>query len=379
MKSIKKTLLITTILCLFYSTIFAQKDGLDIYRISQEQKIFEFSQIYKELYYNFANMDDCPEINIDSLYMEYIPKVVKSENDWDYFENIYQFLEKFNNGHVFCVFPDYIMNQIDKLAPEKVKKRKEEEILLPLLKSNLFITDSTNDFAYIKLKECDLENFHYFFLNNYGNILNFKNLIVDVWYNAGGDGGATAIVKNLLLNQDTIYYYSEEVKTHNSFLKARAAVKIHYYKPEEVSQDFKDKYYSYYYNNHFEPNNFFDKYYLNQIPDSLRYKGNIYVIAGKRTVSAGEDFALYMSEGKKIKTFGKKTCGAFGQPLVVFFNSGMQVFINSTKTYDYKGNNISTGFVPEYDYDFSDFYKIEDKQKMLLKFIEVIRNFDKQK
>jgi C-terminal processing protease CtpA/Prc len=322
-------------------------------------------------------MSDCPEINIDSLYLSYIPLVVKTENDWEYFKNIHQFLHKFNNGHVFIIFPDYIVNQLDKLYPQ-TKQTKEEEFSESLLKSNLFITDSENDFAYIKFPQCNIEDFHNFFLNNYDSLMNFKNLIVDVWYNAGGDGGATAIAKKILLDQDTIYYYPGKVKTHNSFLKARAAVKIHYYEQEDVSQDFKDKYYSYYYNNHFEPNTFFDEYYLNQIDDSLRFKGNVYVIAGEETASAGEDFVLCMSEGKKVKTFGKKTMGAFGQPLVTFLKSGAQVFINTTKTYDYKGNEISTGFVPEYDYDFSDLYKIEDKQEMLSKFIEIIKSFEQK-
>jgi hypothetical protein len=62
--------------------------------------------------------------------------------------------------------------------------------------------------------------------------------------------------------------------------------------------------------------------------------------------------------------------------LVIFLNSGIQIFINTSKTYDYKNNNISTGFVPEYDYDFSGFYKIDNEQEMLLKFIEVIKSFE---
>jgi len=374
---IVKLLFISTIFSLNYTTIFTQNDSLDICRISEEQKIFEFSKIYKELYYNFANMSDCPEINIDSLFLSYIPSVIKTENDWEYFKNIQQFLRKFNNGHVYIAYPDYILNQLDKLIPQTKEKTKEEETSEIFLKSNTFITDFKNDFAYIKLTECSNVNFQDYFFNNYDSISKFKNLIVDVWYNVGGHGGATYLVKEALLDQDTLFYYPEKAKTHNSFLKARATVKIHYYKQEDVPQDFKSKYYSYYYNNNFETiDGFFDKYYLNRIDDSVRYKGNVYVIAGEMTASAGENFILCMSDGKNVKTFGKKTNGAFGQPLVVFFKSGAQIFINTTKTYDYKNNEISTGFVPEYDYDFSELYKIEDKQEMLLKFIEIIKSFE---
>ena len=377
MKTIK-IILITAILCICYTTIFSQEEKQDIHRICEEQKIFEFSQIYKELYYNFANMDNCPEINIDSLYFSYIPKVTKSKNDLDYFVNIKEFLDKFNNGHTGCyAFPDYVLDKLIEIFSTQREEKNKEELSGIIFKQKVFITDAKNDFAYIKLTKCTVEDFYYFFLNNYNHILNFKNLIIDIGYNEGGDGNATGVVHNLLLNQDTIYFNPEKTKTNNSVMKARATVKIHYYEPEEVSQDFKDKYYPYYYNNHFEPDTYLPKSYFNEMPDSLRYKGNIYIIVGEKTVSAGESFALIMSQGEKVKTFGKKTAGAFGQPLVLFFQSGMEVYINTTKTYDYKNNEISTGFIPEYDYDFSEFYKIEDNQEMLLKFIEVIKKLEK--
>ncbi|MDR2835109.1 MAG: hypothetical protein LBV69_02760 [Bacteroidales bacterium] len=464
MKKIKVVLIIT-FFCICNITIFAQK--ADIYRLSEEQKIFEFSQIYKELYYNFANMEDCPEINIDSLYLSYIPKVAKSINDFEYFGNIEQFLRKFNNGHVFCVIPNYILNQLvhpllyTKTENEKVfienigthyskDVRIGDEILkingltasdyfekygqithafeadnkvlklvvkteagikkfnvpydiyyYPQAKdtaemnkkkllvnqtndnslpnsfySNRFLTDSINDFAYIKLTQCNLDS-HNFFVNHYDSICKLKNLIVDVSYNEGGS--SPIVITELLLNQDTIYYYPEETKINNSVMKARANVKVHYYEPEQVSQDFKDKYYSYYYNEHFEIDTYTGKYFLNQIQDSLRYKGNVYILASANTPSAGEDFVLMMSQGKNVKIFGEKTAGGFGQPLVLFLQSGMQVFINTTKTYDYKNNNVSTGFQPEYDYDFSEIYKMPNTQEMLSKIIDVIKTFENQK
>ncbi|MDR2839848.1 MAG: hypothetical protein LBV75_01075, partial [Paludibacter sp.] len=240
---------------------------------------------------------------------------------------------------------------------------------------NIFITDKKNDFAYIKLTKCD-DEFRDFFFANYDSIMKFNNLIIDVAYGRGGDGNTTAVPLRLLLNQDTIYYYPDSTKTNNSVMKARANVKINHYKPEDVPQDFKDKYYSYYYNNHFEFDTFLNGFYENPAPDSLRYKGNIYVIINSQTASASEGFALMLSQNKNVKMLGKKTIGALGQPLVLFLPSEMQVFINTTKTYDYKGNAVSSGIPPDYEYDFADFYKTENKQEMLSKFIKVIKAFE---
>jgi hypothetical protein len=45
--------------------------------------------------------------------------------------------------------------------------------------------------------------------------------------------------------------------------------------------------------------------------------------------------------------------------------SGMKILINTLKTYDFQGNDISTGFVPNYEVDFYDCYKTTDPQQLL--------------
>ncbi len=159
-------------------------------------------------------------------------------------------------------------------------------------------------------------------------------------------------------------------------MKARASIKIHYYEPEDVPQDFKDKYYSYYYNDHFEVDTFFNQKNPNMVEDSLRYKGNIHLIVSEQTPSAAEGFTLLLSQGEKVKTYGKKTVGAFGQPLLLFLDSGITIMINTTRTLDFNGNYVTNGYVPEYDYDFSEILKISDENLRLTKLIQVIKSFE---
>src|SRR5690606_35928277 len=93
---IKKSI-ISVYLVLLCLSNFAQKK--DINRISKEQKVYELSYVWKELSYNFDNMDNCPNVNLDSLYQAYIPIVQNTKNDLAYCKTIERFLAHFNNGH----------------------------------------------------------------------------------------------------------------------------------------------------------------------------------------------------------------------------------------------------------------------------------------
>lgn len=375
MKVIK---IIIFILAVSFSAL-AQEDENNFKKISKEQKVFEFSTIYKELYYNFANFNDCPDVDIDSVYKAYVTKILNSEDDIDYSQTIISFLYEFKNPHTGVYeLPDYIMKIFTEASIEDSTENLTEEDVSEERKipTNAFLTNSKEDFAYIKLTKCDDENFFEYFVNCFDSISQFQNVIVDLSYNAGGDGGATMYPLQLLLDQDTILYYREETKTNNSVMKARATIKIHYYESEDVSQDFKDNYYSYYYNEHFEIDPFLGKKFPNRVEDSLRYKGNVHLIVSEQTPSAAEGFTLLLSQGQKVKTYGKKTMGAFGQPLLVYLDSGITIMINTTRSYDFEGNYITKGYVPSYDYDFSEILKIADDDERLFKLIEVIKSFD---
>ena len=318
-------------------------------------------------------------MDIDSVYKAYIAKILNSEDDIDYSRTIISFLYEFKNPHTGVYeLPDYIMKIFTEASIEDSTENLTEEDVFEERKipTNAFLTNSKEDFAYIKLTKCDDENFLEYFVNCFDSISQFQNVIVDLSYNAGGDGGATIYPLQLLLDQDTILYYREETKTNNSVMKARATIKIHYYESEDVSQDFKDNYYSYYYNKHFEIDPFLGKKFPNRVEDSLRYKGNVHLIVSEQTPSAAEGFTLLLSQGQKVKTYGKKTMGAFGQPLLVYLDSGITIMINTTRSYDFEGNYITKGYVPSFDYDFSEILKIADDNERLSKLIEVIKSFN---
>jgi len=169
--------------------------------------------------------------------------------------------------------------------------------------------------------------------------------------------------------------YTEKTRINNALHKAWATTKILFYEDDEVPEYHKLNYYPYYYGTAFDASTY-DAYSLEMIPDSLRYKGKIYVLISEDNGSAGEYFAAMLSQNKDITFLGKKTIGAFGQPLIVRLPSGIDVMINTTKTYDFRGQDISSGFPPDYEYDFSEIYKINNPQEMLRKLIEVIKELE---
>ena len=71
-------------------------------------------------------------------------------------------------------------------------------------------------------------------------------------------------------------------------------------------------FYPFFYNNAFEAIDWLPEYYVNEIPDSLRYKGNIYLIVNGVTVSAAESFVAMLAQNPKVKILGRQTNGHWG-------------------------------------------------------------------
>ena len=89
------------------------QEATDINQISSEQKVYELSMLWKEMSYNFGNMDNCPELDIDSLYKTFIPMVTETKDDFEYWKVLQRFMACFNNGHtkIFGA-PDHLVKHL---------------------------------------------------------------------------------------------------------------------------------------------------------------------------------------------------------------------------------------------------------------------------
>ena len=76
--------------------------------LTPEQKAYELSMVWKEMSYNFANMDHCQGLNMDSLYAAYIPKIQRTKDDFEHYLTMQEFVAHFHNSHTYCMMPQQL-------------------------------------------------------------------------------------------------------------------------------------------------------------------------------------------------------------------------------------------------------------------------------
>jgi hypothetical protein len=76
--------------------------------LTQQDKIYYFSRLWSDVRYNFVNIDQLP-FDMDSVYYAYIPEVLSTTSDYDYYRNLQKFLAHCNDGHaeIFNMYTPY--------------------------------------------------------------------------------------------------------------------------------------------------------------------------------------------------------------------------------------------------------------------------------
>lgn len=71
-----------------------------------EDKIVGLSRVWSEIKYNFVNIDQL-DFDIDSLYIQTIPRVINTTNDIEYYDELERMMAKFKDGHTNIVRRSY--------------------------------------------------------------------------------------------------------------------------------------------------------------------------------------------------------------------------------------------------------------------------------
>ena len=71
-----------------------------------EEKLAGLSLLWSEAKYNFANFDLVPELDWDAEYRAMIPRVMASENTYEYYRLLQAFVAKLEDGHANVYFPN---------------------------------------------------------------------------------------------------------------------------------------------------------------------------------------------------------------------------------------------------------------------------------
>ncbi len=76
--------------------------------LSDAQKIYGLSRFWQEANYNYAYFSNVPQLNWDSAYQAYIPKVLATRNVYEYYRVMMRFCALLKDGHTNVWFPAYI-------------------------------------------------------------------------------------------------------------------------------------------------------------------------------------------------------------------------------------------------------------------------------
>ena len=93
---------------LFSLLIFTDAFGQLQNTITQSEKIFGLSKIWQEVNYNFANFGNVPTLNWDSAYIAIIPKVIQTQNDFEYYKTLKRFCALLKDAHTSIDYPKRI-------------------------------------------------------------------------------------------------------------------------------------------------------------------------------------------------------------------------------------------------------------------------------
>ena len=80
--------------------------------ISENEKIAGLSKLWSEIKYNFVNFDVAPDVNIDSLYFTYLPKVRHSASTKEYYLVLSEMAAALRDGHTNVYMPPALTDSV---------------------------------------------------------------------------------------------------------------------------------------------------------------------------------------------------------------------------------------------------------------------------
>ncbi|WP_299335007.1 S41 family peptidase [uncultured Psychroserpens sp.] len=80
--------------------------------LSNEEKVFGLSKFWQEVNYSFIYFNKINQTEWNELYKEYIGKVQKTKNDYDYYRLLQKFCAYLKDGHTNVYFPKEIQDSI---------------------------------------------------------------------------------------------------------------------------------------------------------------------------------------------------------------------------------------------------------------------------
>lgn len=80
--------------------------------LSNNEKIYGLSLLWKEAEYNFAHFDKVPDLNWNKTYLEYIDEVINTKTTLEYYRVLQKFIALLKDGHTNIYLPNEFQENI---------------------------------------------------------------------------------------------------------------------------------------------------------------------------------------------------------------------------------------------------------------------------
>ncbi|MCX0410964.1 S41 family peptidase [Clostridium perfringens] len=335
-------------LFILISTLVACGNKVDISTpLTEEQKIEDFNYLYKTIEENYPFLETNKRLNnVDWLSKneEYLQRVKNTKSDIEFLMTLNSILSELNNGHTHMItnssqFRDFreiysmnkgwqkkvqlpVLNNKKALARYNIDKNEKVQVLNQGKNENTegIRNASTKDIVEGKIGYIYIpQMISYYNMGNdielideyLNNIKGYQALIIDIRGN-GGDSyyWISYLVPKLIdkVYENTNYSFWKDGEIINNYLKKS---KVKYSTgfgevkdldttklvnlPVEVKEDFK-----YYSKNTME---------ISPSEDSIKFKGNIYLLVDKLVYSSSEAFASFAKQTGFATLIGERTGG----------------------------------------------------------------------
>lgn len=105
--------------------------------LTDAEKILGLSKVWKEADKNFVFFDQVPTLNWDSAYLAFIPKVINTSSDYQYFRTLQQFCSLLKDGHTRVYVPWRLRKTEEVLPAFRTELIGEKVMIVELLNDTL--------------------------------------------------------------------------------------------------------------------------------------------------------------------------------------------------------------------------------------------------
>lgn len=105
--------------------------------ISENEKIAGLSKLWSEIKYNFVNFDVAKDVNIDSLYFTYLPKVRQSASTREYYQILSEMAAALRDGHTNVYMPAVLTDSVYARPLVRTRLIEDKVIVIGVYDKNL--------------------------------------------------------------------------------------------------------------------------------------------------------------------------------------------------------------------------------------------------